>query len=221
MGFTIEDALRETKKRYKMTLLAGEEGCSNAMSWIQMVEDKTILQQLWGKELVVTTGLGFQSQEKLREFIEQLIKYHSVGLVINTGKYIFDIDQDIIDYCDELSFPLLTVPWEIHIADMIKDFSYHCLRAERDDKYINQTVMDTLINPAIIEESRNKLAGDFDVENDFQVMAISVETEEELGMMERRSIKFQLELCFEKVEGNYSFFWFDGYYIMILSLIHI
>lgn len=217
MGFTIEDALRESKKRYKMTLLAGEEGCSNAMSWIQMVEDKTILQQLWGKELVVTTGLGFQSQEKLREFIEQLIKYHSVGLVINTGKYIFDIDQDIIDYCDELSFPLLTVPWEIHIADMIKDFSYHCLRAERDDKYINQTVMDTLINPAIIEESRNKLAGDFDVENDFQVMAISVETEEELGMMERRSIKFQLELCFEKVEGNYSFFWFDGYYIMIFN----
>ena len=64
-GFTIEDALRETKKRYKMTLLAGEEGCSNAMSWIQMVEDKTILQQLWGKELVVTTGLGFQSQVKL------------------------------------------------------------------------------------------------------------------------------------------------------------
>ena len=40
MGFTIEDALRESKKRYKMTLLAGEEGCSNAMSWIQMVEEK-------------------------------------------------------------------------------------------------------------------------------------------------------------------------------------
>lgn len=36
-------------------------------------------------------------------------------------------------------------------------------------------------------------------------------------MMERRSIKFQLELCFEKVEGNYSFFWFDGYYIMIFN----
>ena len=184
---------------------------------MEMVEDKTILQQLWGKELVVTTGLGFQSQKKLKEFIEQLVKYHSVGLVINTGKYVFDIDQEIIDYCNELSFPLLVVPWEVHIADMIKDFSYHCLRAERDDKYINQTVMDTLINPAIIEESRNKLAGDFDVENDFQVMAISVETDEELGMMERRSIKFQLELCFEKVEGNYSFFWFDGYYIMIFN----
>lgn len=55
------------------------------------------------------------------------------------------------------------------------------------------------------------------MENDFQVMAISVETDEELGMMERRSIKFQLELCFEKVEGNYSFFWFDGYYIMIFN----
>ena len=49
MGFTIDDALREFKKNYKMTLLAGEDGCSNAMTWVQMVEDKTILQQLWGK----------------------------------------------------------------------------------------------------------------------------------------------------------------------------
>ncbi len=30
MGFTIDDALREFKKNYKMTLLAGEDGCSNA-----------------------------------------------------------------------------------------------------------------------------------------------------------------------------------------------
>ena len=29
MGFTIDDALREFKKNYKMTLLAGEDGCSN------------------------------------------------------------------------------------------------------------------------------------------------------------------------------------------------
>ena len=42
MGFTIDDALREFKKNYKMTLLAGEDGCSNAMTWVQMVEDKTI-----------------------------------------------------------------------------------------------------------------------------------------------------------------------------------
>ena len=73
MGFTIDDALREFKKNYKMTLLAGEDGCSNAMTWVQKVEDKTILQQLWGKELVVTTGLGFQSQKKLKEFIENLL----------------------------------------------------------------------------------------------------------------------------------------------------
>ena len=69
MGFTIDDALREFKKNYKMTLLAGEDGCSNAMTWVQMVEDKTILQQLWGKELVVTTGLGFQSQNNLLNII--------------------------------------------------------------------------------------------------------------------------------------------------------
>ena len=60
MGFTIEDALIETKNIYKLKLIAGQNGCANAMTWVQMVEDRTILQQLWGKELVVTTVLGFQ-----------------------------------------------------------------------------------------------------------------------------------------------------------------
>ena len=114
-----------------MTLLAGEDGCSNAMSWVQLVEDKTILQQLWGKELVVTTGLGFQSQKKLKEFIEQLVKYHSVGLVINTGKYVFDIDQEIIDFCNELSNegPVIILDDIAYI-----DYSYNL---ERSRDYMN------------------------------------------------------------------------------------
>lgn len=93
-------------------------------------EDTTIIQQLWGKELAVTTGLGFQSHDALFEFIKCLIKYHSVGLVINIGKYIFDIPQDIID-CNEQDFPLLTTPWEVHMADLIKDFSMRCLYSQK------------------------------------------------------------------------------------------
>ena len=83
MGFTIEDALIQTQKQYRLKLLAGQEGCGNAMSWVHMIEDTKIIQQLWGKELAVTTGLGFQSQEALLEFIKCLVKYHSVGLIIN------------------------------------------------------------------------------------------------------------------------------------------
>lgn len=222
MGFTIDDALLETQNIYKLKLIAGNNGCSNAITWVQMVEDKTILQQLWGKELVVTTGLGFPDADSLMEFVQLLIKYHSVGLIINLGNkqgegYIFDIPQEIIDYCNEQDFPLLVFPWEIHLAELIKDFSYRCISSEREDRRINKVIIDTLINPRIIEESRQQLISHFDVDNYFQVCVIDIDSKEELGMIERRRIQFQLELCLEKIEGNYGFFWFDGHFILITN----
>ncbi len=222
MGFTIGDALLETQNIYKLKLIAGETGCANAISWVQMVEDQTILQQLWGKELVVTTGLGFQKPGSLFHLVQLLIKYHSVGLIINMGNkkgegYIFEIPQEVIDYCNEQDFPLLIFPWEIHLAELIKDFSYRCISSEREDRRINKVIIDTLINFRKIEESREQLTSYFDVDHYFQVVVINIESKEELGMIERRRIQFQLELCLEKIEGNYSFFWFDGNFILIVN----
>ena len=222
MGFTIEDALIETKNIYKLKLIAGKNGCAHAMTWVQMVEDKTILQQLWGKELVVTTGLGFQKPGSLMELVQSLVKYHSVGLIVNLGNkpgegYIFDIPQEIIDYCQEHDFPLLVVPWEIPLAELIKDFCYHCISSEKEDRAMNKIIMNTLINPRIIEDSRGQLISHFDVDNYFQVVVVDIESKRELGMIERRRIQSQIELCLEEVEGNYGFFWFDGHFVFITN----
>lgn len=65
MGFTIEDALAQTENQYHLKLLAGQLGCANAISWVHLIEDTTIIRQLWGKELAVTTGLGFQDDGAL------------------------------------------------------------------------------------------------------------------------------------------------------------
>lgn len=217
MGFTIEDALIQNQELYQLKLLAGHGGCSNAMSWVHMIEDTTIIQQLWGKELAVTTGLGFQSHDALFEFIKCLIKYHSVGLVINTGKYIFDIPQDIIDYCNEQDFPLLTTPWEVHMADLIKDFSMRCLYSQKEDNEISKLFQKAFSMPQLIEEIRQQLMGAFDVDGSFQVVLIGIEDSDQFDAIERRRVAFQLELCFEKIESPYAFFWFDGYFVLVVN----
>ncbi len=217
MGFTIEDALIQNQKQYQLKLLAGHGGCSNTMSWVHMIEDTTIIQQLWGKELAVTTGLGFQSHDALFEFIKCLIKYHSVGLVINTGKYIFDIPQDIIDYCNEQDFPLLTTPWEVHMADLIKDFSMRCLYSQKEDNEISKLFQKAFSMPQLIEEIRQQLMGAFDVDGSFQVVLIGIEDSDQFDAIERRRVAFQLELCFEKIESSYAFFWFDGYFVLVVN----
>lgn len=217
MGFTIEDALIQTQEQYHLKLLAGQEGCGNTMSWVHMIEDTKIIQQLWGKELAVTTGLGFQSHDALFDFIKCLVKYHSVGLIINTGKYIFEVSQDIIDYCNKQEFPLLTTPWEVHMADLIKDFSMRCLFSEREDRQISKLFQEVFTTVQTVEEVRPQLMGAFDVNGYFQVVLIGIEDSDQFDAIERRKIAFQLELCFEKIESPYTFFWFDGYFVLVVN----
>lgn len=217
MGFTIEDALVQTQDQYHLKLLAGQEGCSNTMSWVHMIEDTKIIQQLWGKELAVTTGLGFQSHDALFDFIKCLVKYHSVGLIINTGKYIFEVSQDIIDYCNEQEFPLLTTPWEVHMADLIKDFSMRCLFSEREDQQISKLFQEVFTTVQTVEEVRPQLMSSFDVDGYFQVVLIEIEDSDQFDAIERRKIVFQLELCFEKIESPYTFFWFDGCFVLVVN----
>ena len=217
MGFTLADALNQSQEQYHLKLLAGQEGCSNAISWVHMIEDTTIIQQLWGKELVVTTGHGFQSEEELFMLIKCLIKYNSVGLIINIGKYIFEIPSAIIDYCNEQEFPLLTIPWEVHLADLIKDFCMRCLYSEKEDRELSKLFQEILTNNQIVEEARPQLMSAFDVDGNFQVVLISVEGSDNFNAIERRKIAFQIELCFEKIDSSYAFFWYDGYFVLIVN----
>lgn len=217
MGFTLADALNQSQEQYHLKLLAGQEGCSNAISWVHMIEDTTIIQQLWGKELVVTTGHGFQSEEELFMLIKYLIKYNSVGLIINIGKYIFEIPSAIIDYCNEQEFPLLTIPWEVHLADLIKDFCMRCLYSEKEDRELSKLFQEILTNNQIVEEARPQLMSAFDVDGNFQVVLISVEGSDNFNAIGRRKIAFQIELCFEKIDSSYAFFWYDGYFVLIVN----
>ena len=217
MGFTLADALNQSQEQYHLKLLAGQEGCSNAISWVHMIEDTTIIQQLWGKELVVTTGHGFQSEEELFMLIKYLIKYNSVGLIINIGKYIFEIPSAIIDYCNEQEYPLLTIPWEVHLADLIKDFCMRCLYSEKEDRELSKLFQEILTNNQIVEEARPQLMSAFDVDGNFQVVLISVEGSDNFNAIERRKIAFQIELCFEKIDSSYAFFWYDGYFVLIVN----
>ena len=217
MGFTLADALNQSQEQYHLKLLAGQEGCSNTISWVHMIEDTTIIQQLWGKELVVTTGHGFQSEEELFMLIKCLIKYNSVGLIINIGKYIFEIPLPIIDYCNEQEFPLLTIPWEVHLADLIKDFCMRCLYSEKEDRELSKLFQEILTNNQIIEEARPQLMSALDVDGDFQVVLIKVGRSVNFNAIERRKIAFQIELCFEKIDSSYAFFWYDEYFVLIVN----
>ena len=161
MGYTIEDMLLFSKDQYKMELIAGKKGWSNSISWVFMLEDMNMIRHFAGKELAVTTALGFDSTNKLKELVQVLSKNHASGLIINTGGYIYEIPEEIIDFCNENDFPLLTVPWEVVVAEMIKDISTRVFFQGIADERIQNAFIKAIKEPDN-GESRMELLPYFD-----------------------------------------------------------
>ncbi|MFR3321546.1 MAG: PucR family transcriptional regulator ligand-binding domain-containing protein [Lachnospiraceae bacterium] len=147
MSFTIEDMMLTSEKRYEMKFLAGKNGWANSISWVHLLEDTTIIQNFWGKEVAVTTGLGFPEKEDWMRLARKLNRYHASGLIINVGQYIREIPEELIAYCDENDLPLLTVPWEVRLSDMIKDFSIRVFVQDNTDEQIATALIATIETP--------------------------------------------------------------------------
>ena len=217
MGLTIEDMLVVSKDKYRMEFLAGKKGWSNSISWILLIEDSMVLKDFKGRDLAVTTGLGFDSEEKMRRLVEELVELHAAGLVINTGQYIFDIPKSVITYCDENDLPLLTVPWRVHIFDMIKDLSIRVFLQSETDEQISNALIHAIETPEAKGIYEKDLLPHFDVDGTFQVVLISTGDLDVMDTVERRRISYQVQNYLENITHNGHFFYYDACFALVLN----
>ena len=217
MGFTIEDMMTVSGSRYKIRMEAGRDGWSNSISWILMIEDMTILQNFAGKDLAVTTGLGFRQPGQQLELVKELSSLGASGLIINTGMYIMEIPEKVRTFCDENDFPLMTVPWDIPLFDMIKDLNMRILLQGITDDEISGALIQAIKNPEDAESSRKKLLPHFDVDGNFQVVLIEPGDLDTMDTVERRRISFQLQIYLESISHNASFFYYDAAFALVVN----
>ena len=194
MSFTIQDMMLTAENRYEMKFLAGKNGWSNSISWVHLLEDTTIIQNFWGKELAVTTGLGFPEKEDWMHLAQQLNRYHASGLVINVGQYIYEVPEELKAYCDENDLPLLTVPWEVHLSDMIKDFSIHVFLQDTTDEQIASALIAAIETPDNQDAYRKDLLQYFDVDGSFQVLLMTCEGLDSMDTVERKKLSYRIQV---------------------------
>lgn len=217
MGFTIEDMNLLSRDKYQMEMLAGNRGWSNSISWILMLEDTAIIQNFAGKELAVTTGLGFDTENKLIHLVEMLVKYHASGLIINIGEYIKEIPESVCTFCDENDFPLMTVPWEVLLVDMIKDFSIRIFLQGTADEEISRAFISAVETPDNQELYRKALLPYFDVDGEFCVVLFTTRGLDEMDTVERRRLSYRLQIYLENITHNGSFFYYDSNFVLIMN----
>ena len=194
MGYTIEDMLVVSQEKYQMELIAGHSGWSNSISWLLMLEDVTIIHNFRGKELAVTTGLGFQTEESLLELVELLSEKSASGLIINTGYYIKIIPKSVTDYCNENGLPLLTVPWEIYLADMIKDLSFRLFLQSTADEQISAALISAIEHPEAKERYHDELLPYFDLDGSFQIALATTGNLDRMDTVERKRMSYRMQI---------------------------
>ena len=217
MGFTIEDMLTLSGDRYRMSLTAGSRGWANSISWVLMVEDLTVLRNFGGKELAVTTGVGFDSEDKLLSLVRALNDRHASGLIVNTGFYIDRIPGSVVKLCDEMDLPLLTVPWDIYITEMIKDLTVRIFFQGMADEQITSAFIRAISSPEQAAAARQDLLQYFDVDGDFQIVLLSTPGLDTMDTVERKRIGYRMELYLENITHNCSFFYYDGCFVLICN----
>lgn len=217
MGFTIEDMLILSKDRYEMELVAGHNGWANSISWVLMLEDLATINHFAGKELVVTTGLGFNTDEKWVELAKKLLDNHASGLIINTGGYLYEVPERLKYFCDENDLPLLTVPWEVVMVDMIKDLSIRLFLQGTADEQIIAAFIRAIEKPQNQERYRKDLLQHFDVDGTFRVVLITTDGLDEMDTVERKKLSYRLQIYLENITHNGSFFYYDGNFVLVMN----
>ncbi|MBQ8278902.1 MAG: PucR family transcriptional regulator ligand-binding domain-containing protein [Roseburia sp.] len=217
MGFTIQDMLILSKDRYQMELIAGQNGWSNSISWALMLEDIATINHFTGKELVVTTGLGFNTDEKWLRLAKRLTDNHASGLIINMGGYLYEVPESLKKFCDENDLPLMTVPWEVVMVDMIKDLSIRLFLQGTADEQITAALIRAIEEPENQELYKKDLLPYFDVDGMFQVVLITTEGLDEMDTVERKKLSYRLQIYLENITHNGSFFYYDGNFVVVMN----
>jgi len=96
-----------------LELTTGGEDADAPVRWVHISELPDPTPWLSGGELLLTTGIQLDTDERQREFVRLLSGHHLAGLGFGTG---FDHDalpEALVREADELGFPVFEVPYEL------------------------------------------------------------------------------------------------------------
>lgn len=203
MAIKLRTVYYATKEKYHMNLLAGSEGLDQLFSWIHILENIDTMEYLHGNEVVITTGIGMDSPSWFSEYVDKVTHSGATALIVNTGKFITEIPQDIIDKCSKLNFPLISVPWKVHLIDIIRDYCNRIFLTEQLSYSLMGSIKNAIFrpnNPELYEIQLER--NNFSLDATYAIVAINGKN----FNIQKMDTKFygQLHLNIQIILNNYG-----------------
>lgn len=188
MAITLREMIEHTRERFHLKLLSGGDALDYIVTWAHMAEDASVGEFFWGNELVVTSGYSCRDADSLKRFISTLAAHHCSGIVINTGKYIELISEEVISFCNARDIPLFSMPWEMSITEFVRECCWLINKSSRDDADLAQAVIHAIVSPQESGRDQQALGDYFDLEEGFVLVAIQAEQLERDSMLDQLRI---------------------------------
>ena len=199
MSLLLQDIYSETKNMFQLKLVCGANGLNRLMNWVYVAEDIATTGFLHGGELIITTGMGKQASHGwLSDFIRELFRRGTCGLILNTGMYLseHDITPEIRNFCEEHSYPLFTMPWEIHIYDITRNYYNRIFRDTQSSDAVTEAVLD-LISGSDPEHAISVLTrSGFSPDRSYLAYCINTDGPEQEKQRFETAVKLELKIHF-------------------------
>ncbi len=221
MAITLAKLCANVETTYGMKLLAGAAGMENFVRWVHMIEDREVPSFLHGNELVFTTGIAQQLRNDwMLEFASSVLKKKASGLVLNLGPYIESVPHKIIEFCEEQSLPLFTVPWSVRLIDITYDFCHRIVASEEIEMGLATAMRNLIFMPQ--EEKVYKPTLErrcFYPDSMYTVVALEpvYHNDSVLSEDETRNLRLQAQRLLNKTGRLFSLFFYDRKMIVVLQ----
>ncbi len=194
MAVTLKKLYKENSSAFKLSLRAGQNGLGNVVSWVYMLEDEFIIPYFHGAELAVTTGMKCAVDSGwLLGLIRRLRENNVAGLVVNTGKFVLNLSQEVVDYCDANDFPIFTMPWEIRITDMLQSFCVQIMNDQQEGVIHDRAMRDAIQKRENVTEYTDTLGRYYDLDGPFTVFCVYLKQQTQAAIEENMNREYLLE----------------------------
>ena len=146
MSLSVSDWYHSVRQD-EVVLVAGETGLSRQVCRVHVVEKASFAAFLEGHEIIFVTGVAMTQPSELLDIVKGCFQAGIAAVVVNLGGYIKALPPEVSDYCNQVSLPLFTVPWHIHIESLMQKVFQMVADTEADRKALETAVLNAIQFP--------------------------------------------------------------------------
>ena len=154
MSLTLEFFYQKTNQNYNLNLLTDSVSLNKKITWVYLLDDVHNSSFIRGGELIITTGLITKSSQKLDHLINEAYIKGACGAIINTGMYIKNVPSRIIEFGEENNFPIFSMPWETHIADIMQEYCNEIISEQKIASLKNNVFLRSILHSSSSEDKQ-------------------------------------------------------------------